>query len=79
MSTAKKPPKDQVVESGAAMPFDEALKRVWASPPMHKVKPKPAAKPDDQKAEEVEAHRADKKKLGRFLQAELSEKNKPAK
>jgi hypothetical protein len=27
------------------MPFNEALKRVWAAPPMPKVKPKPAAKP----------------------------------
>jgi hypothetical protein len=38
-------------ESGAempAMPFNEALKRVWSAPPMHKTKPKPA-KPIEKK------------------------------
>jgi hypothetical protein len=32
-----------------AMPFNEALKRVWSAPPMHKTKPKPAAKPAQKK------------------------------
>lgn len=32
-------------QESPAMPFNEALKRVWSAPPMHKVKPKPAAKP----------------------------------
>jgi hypothetical protein len=36
---AKKSKKD---DDAPAMPFNEALKRVWAAPPMHKVKPKPA-------------------------------------
>jgi hypothetical protein len=47
MST-KTPPKDQGEET-PAMPFDEALKRVWSAPPMHKTKPKPAAKPAQKK------------------------------
>lgn len=33
-------------EEVPAMPFNEALKRVWSAPPMPKVKPKPAKPPE---------------------------------
>jgi hypothetical protein len=36
MSERKKPEKDEA----PAMPFNDALKRVWAAKPMPKVKPK---------------------------------------
>jgi hypothetical protein len=35
-----KKPDEKDQKSEAAMPFNEALKRVWAAPPMPKVKPK---------------------------------------
>lgn len=40
-----KPPKDDV----PAMSLDELARRMLASPPQHKVKPKPAAKPAQNK------------------------------
>jgi hypothetical protein len=43
-----KPHKDSK-DDAPAMPFNEALKRVWSAPPMHKTKPKPAAKPAQKK------------------------------
>jgi hypothetical protein len=46
MSVKDQKPKDDA----PAMPFNEALKRVWAAKPMPKVKPKPA-KPADKKPE----------------------------
>jgi hypothetical protein len=40
-----KPPKKQKEENGIPqMPFNEALKRVWAAPPKHKTAKKPAKK-----------------------------------
>jgi hypothetical protein len=47
MPTSKTPDKDG--GDAPQMPFNEALKRVWSAPPMHKTKPKPAAKPAQQK------------------------------
>jgi hypothetical protein len=36
--------KQDQAKDAPAMPFNEALKRVWSAPPMPKVKPKPAVK-----------------------------------
>jgi hypothetical protein len=38
-----------IQDDAPLMPFNDALKRVWATPPMPKVKPKPAAKAAQQK------------------------------
>ena len=43
-----KTPKEAESKAAPAMPFNEALKRVWAAPPMPKVKPKPAPSKSDQ-------------------------------
>jgi hypothetical protein len=40
-----KPRVEKPKEDAPAMPFNEALKRVWSAPPMHKVKAKPAKAP----------------------------------
>ena len=46
MTTTAKPAKVQPHpdKDALAMPFNEALKRVWAAPPMPHIKKKPAAK-----------------------------------
>ena len=50
LNMASTPPKDKNgADAAAAMPFNEALKRVWAAPPMPHVKKKPAAKAANKK------------------------------
>jgi hypothetical protein len=77
-----KKPDEKDQKSEAAMPFNEALKRVWAAPPMPKVKPKAEAVPADQNMltpKELDALRAHKKELGSVMQAAFNAKKKPAK
>jgi hypothetical protein len=43
------PPQKKPDDERAPAQFDDVLKRMLSSPPQHKVKPKPAAKPAQKK------------------------------
>lgn len=68
-------------DSSPAMPFNEALKRVWSAPPMPKVKPKVAtpSEPNMLTDEEQKSLRDEMERASEWAKEQLRKgKKKPA-